>query len=260
MLLFSTEAVGSSLETRLQLSSSSILYVVDNDQGFVLIPDSHPKLVLGVMSLKDQRLVPPLPMGNVLRLETKMDMSQSPRNAKTASYQFTCSLQCLHGPPRSCASATCRQCRGLQYPAAQLADEGHDKQQFATAERKQRGDVYAFERAFHARDMSRCWLLFSSIAGSSQGQPASLEPFSSPQHPQPRPLNNRARDGRLGRNMQSPMQELEESPGRDLGRSAHSQIPLLLRVPSRSLGRLPQIIQTNTGICHTWDWRLSSPP
>lgn len=38
MLLFSTEAVGSSLETRLQLSSSSILYVVDNDQGVCFDP------------------------------------------------------------------------------------------------------------------------------------------------------------------------------------------------------------------------------
>lgn len=38
MLLFSTDAVGSSLETRLQLSSSSISYVVDNDQGVCFDP------------------------------------------------------------------------------------------------------------------------------------------------------------------------------------------------------------------------------
>lgn len=35
----------------------------------------------------------------------------------------------LHGPPRTYASATRRQCQGLHYLAAQLAYNGHDKKQ-----------------------------------------------------------------------------------------------------------------------------------
>lgn len=86
-------------------------------RGLVLTPDSHPRLVLGVVSLEDQRLVPPRPMGNHLLLETVCcwtpSWKQFKRCTETAVNFFTCCLCAgrLHGPPRTDAFATRRQCQ-----------------------------------------------------------------------------------------------------------------------------------------------------